>query len=117
IALLIEDQPCLADQFVNHPEEAVILLAHPDKYLLEEARRAVHIEIDPLPAVFTIDDSLARKQVIWGDDNIFKSYRVEKGDVSSAWNGADFIVEGEYETGAQEQLYIEPQGMIARANS
>ena len=117
IALLIEDQPCLADKFVNHPEEAILLLAHPDKYLLEEARRAVHIAIEPLPAVFTVEDSLARKHVIWGDDNIFKSYRVEKGDVASAWSGAGFIVEGEYETGAQEQLYIEPQGMIARANS
>ncbi len=117
IALLIEDQPCLADQFVNHPEEAIVLLAHPDKYLLEEARRAVHIEIEPLPAVFSIEDSLARKQIIWGKDNIFKSYRVEKGDVAGAWSGAEFIVEGEYETGAQEQLYIEPQGMIARANS
>jgi len=117
IALLVEDQPCLADRFVNHPEEAILLLAHPDKYLLEEARRAVRIEIESLPAVFTIDDSSSRKQVIWGEDNIFKSYRVEKGDVASAWSGADFIVEGEYETGAQEQLYIEPQGMIARANS
>jgi CO/xanthine dehydrogenase Mo-binding subunit len=116
IALLIEDQPCLADQFVNHPEEPILLLAHADKYLLEEARRAVQIEIEPLPAVFTIDDSLSQKQLIWGVDNIFKSYRVEKGDVASAWSGADFIVGGEYETGAQEQLYIEPQGMIARAN-
>src|SRR6266481_3731771 len=117
IALLIEDQPCLADKFVNHPEEAILLLAHPDKYLLEEARRAVNIEIEPLPAVFTVEDSLSRKHVIWGDDNIFKSYRVEKGDVASVWGGAGFIVEGEYETGAQEQLYIEPQGMIARADS
>jgi CO/xanthine dehydrogenase Mo-binding subunit len=117
IALLMEDQPCLADQFVNHPEEAVVLLAHADKYLLEEARRAVRVEFEPLPGVFTIDDSLSRKQIVWGDDNVFKSYRVEKGDVGSAWGSADFIVEGEYETGAQEQLYIEPQGMIARANS
>src|SRR5277367_1452011 len=31
ITLLIDDQPCLADEFVNHPEEPVILLAHPDK--------------------------------------------------------------------------------------
>jgi CO/xanthine dehydrogenase Mo-binding subunit len=116
VALLIEDQPCLADEFVNHPEEPVVLLAHPDKYLLEEARRAVRLEIEPLPAIFTLDDSLAKKEVIWGDDNIFKSFRVEKGNVNSAWNQADFIVEGEYETGAQEQLYIEPQGMIARAN-
>src|SRR5260221_11134098 len=117
VALLIEDQPCLADEFVNHPEEPVVLLAHPDKYLLEEARRAVRIEIEPLPPIFTIDDSLAQKQAIWGEDNIFKSFRVEKGDVERAWSKADYIVEGEYETGAQEQLYIETQGMIARANA
>jgi len=115
IALLIEDQPCLADRFINHPEEAVVLLAHPDKYLLEEARRAVRIETQPLPAIFTIEDALARKQVIWGEDNIFKAYRVEKGNVEAAWGSAEFIIEGEYETGAQEQLYIEPQGMIAQA--
>ncbi len=117
VALLVEDQPCLADEFVNHPEEPVVLLAHPDKYLLEEARRAVRIEIEPLPPIFTIDDSLAQKQAIWGEDNIFKSFRVEKGDVDRAWSKADYIVEGEYETGAQEQLYIETQGMIARANA
>jgi CO/xanthine dehydrogenase Mo-binding subunit len=116
VVLLIEDQPCLALEMVNHPEEPVVLLAHPDKYLLEEARRAVRIEIEPLPAVFTIDDSLARKEVIWGEDNIFKSFHVEKGNVDAVWNNADFVVEGEYETGAQEQLYIEPQGMIAKAN-
>ncbi len=116
VALLIEDQPCLADTVVNHAEEPVVLLAHPDKYLLEEARRAVRIEIEPLPAIFTIEDSLTRKQIIWGDDNIFKSFHVEKGNVDDAWGQADFIVVGEYETGAQEQLYIEPQGMIAKAS-
>src|SRR5215475_10625853 len=114
VALLIEDQPCLADQFINHPEEPVVLLAHPDKYLLEEARRAVWIEAEPLPAVFSIEDSLARKQTIWGESNIFKAYQVEKGNVDAAWDAAAMIVEGEYETGAQEQLYIEPQGMIAQ---
>ena len=117
IALLIDDQPCLAAEFVNHPEEPVVLLAHPDKYLLEGARRAVRIEIEPLPAVFSTDDSLARKHVIWRRDNIFKSYQVNKGHVDAALREADLIVEGTYETGAQEQLYIEPQGMIAQANA
>src|ERR1019366_7481531 len=110
------DQPCLASEFINHPEEPVVLLAHPDKYLLEEARRAVHIDVEPLPAVFTIEDSLAKRAIVWGEDNVLKSYRVDKGDIQSAWAGADVIVEGEYRTGAQEQLYIENQGMIAVAN-
>jgi CO/xanthine dehydrogenase Mo-binding subunit len=117
IALLIEDQPALADEFVNHPEEAVVLIAHPDKYLIEEARRAIRIDIDPEPPVFTLADSLAKKQIIWGEDNIFKSFHVEKGDVDAVWSTATHIIEGEYETGAQEQLYIEPQGVIAQANS
>jgi CO/xanthine dehydrogenase Mo-binding subunit len=116
IALLIEDQPCLAAEFVNHPEEAIVLLAHHDQYLLEEARRCVRFEIEPLPGVFSIEDSMARKEIIWGQDNIFKSFYVEKGDVDRAWSGAAFVVEGVYETGAQEQLYIEPQGMIAQVN-
>ncbi|MFI5090713.1 MAG: xanthine dehydrogenase family protein molybdopterin-binding subunit [Terriglobales bacterium] len=113
VALILDDQPCLADQAVNHAEEPVVLLAHTDPYLLEEARRAVVLDIEPLPPVFTIDESLAKTQVIWGKDNILKSFLVESGDVESAWSRAHLIVEGEYETGAQEQLYIEPQGMIA----
>jgi len=113
VALILDDQPCLANQVVNHCEEPVVLLAHADPYLLEEARRAVELDIEPLPPVFTIDESLAKKQVIWGEDNVFKSFLVESGDVESAWSRAHLIVEGEYETGAQEQLYIEPQGMIA----
>ncbi len=113
VALILDDQPCLADQVVNHAEEPVVLLAHADQYLLEEARRSVELDIEPLPPVFTIDESLAKQQVIWGEDNIFKSFLVESGDVESAWSRAHLIIEGEYETGAQEQLYIEPQGMIA----
>jgi len=117
VALIEHDQQCLAAEVFNHPEEAIVLLAHPDKYLLEEARRAVHIDVDPLPAIFSIEDSIAKRAIIYGEDNIFKSYRMEKGDVDAAWAQADIIVEGEYRTGAQEQLYIENQGMIATANS
>ena len=58
VALILNDQPYLADGVVNHPEEPILLLAHPDKYLLEEARRAVRIEIEPLPAIFSLEDSL-----------------------------------------------------------
>jgi CO/xanthine dehydrogenase Mo-binding subunit len=116
VALILDDQPYLAAEFVNHPEEPILLLAHHDKYLLEEARRAVKIEIEPLNPIFAMNDSLNKTEVIWGDDNILKSYLVEKGDVDSVWATADLIVEGEYETGAQEQLYIENNGMIAVAN-
>ena len=116
VALILNDQPYLAADFVNHPEEPVVLIAHSDKYLVEEARRHVLIEIEAQPAVYSLEDSLARKQIIWGEDNVFKKFLVDKGDVDSAWANADLIVEGEYETGAQEQLYIENNGAIAIAN-
>jgi CO/xanthine dehydrogenase Mo-binding subunit len=116
VALILNDQPYLADEVVNHPEEPILLLAHENKYLVEEARRHVRIEIEELPPVFTLSDSVDKKEIIWGEDNVFKSFLVDKGNVDEAWAGADFIVEGEYETGAQEQLYIENNGVIAIAN-
>lgn len=116
VALILNDQPYLADSVVNHAEEPILLLAHENKYLLEEARRNIQIDIEELPAVLTLDDALNKKEIIWGDDNVFKSFLVDKGNVDDAWAAADFIVEGEYETGAQEQLYIENNGMIAIAN-
>jgi CO/xanthine dehydrogenase Mo-binding subunit len=117
VALILNDQPYLADEFVNHAEEPIVLLAHPDRYLLEEARRQVRIEIEELPPIFSLEDSLAKKEIIWGEDNVFKKFLVDKGNVDDVWATADFIVEGEYHTGAQEQLYIENNGAIAIANA
>src|SRR5258706_8581657 len=113
VALILDDQPCLADGRVNHPEERILLLAHEDPYLLRKAVDAVSIEYDPLPPVFSINDSERCSQVIWGSDNLFKTFLIEKGDVDHVWAKADYIVEGEYTTGAQEQLYIENNGVIA----
>src|SRR6202034_403551 len=48
IALIGDDQPCLASGFVNHPEEPILLLAHPDRHLLPKAVKAVSIEYEPL---------------------------------------------------------------------
>ena len=89
IALIADDQPCLADGVVNHPEEPILLLAHPNRHLLFQAVAAVSIEYEPLPAVFTIEESESRSEIIWGADNVFKSYTVEKGDVDGVWQKAD----------------------------
>jgi len=113
IALILDDQPCLADGVINHPEEPVVLLAHPDKHVLARAVEAVQIHCDPLPAIYSMEESEQKSHIIWGTDNIFKTFLIEKGDVDSLWAKADHIVEGEYFTHAQEQLYIENNGMIA----
>lgn len=114
IALITDDQPCLADGIINHPEEPILLLAHPEPHVLPKAVAAVSIEYEPHPAVLSIEASEQKSEIIWGTDNTFKSYTIRKGDVESIWEKADHIVEGEYFTGAQEQLYIENNGVIAR---
>jgi CO/xanthine dehydrogenase Mo-binding subunit len=114
IPLIVDhDQPVLAETQVNHPEEPVVLLAHLDKARLHEAVAAVGIDYEPLPAVFTIEESKRQQTIVWGEDNVLKRFLMEKGDVDSAWQRAAHIVSGEYHTGAQEQLYIENNGVIA----
>jgi CO/xanthine dehydrogenase Mo-binding subunit len=114
IALINQDWPCLADGFVNHPQEPILLLAHPDRHLLPLAVAALRIEYEELPSVHSIEESESQQTIVWGEDNIFKSYVMEKGDVDEAFAQPDIvIVEGEYSTGAQEHLYIENNGAIA----
>lgn len=113
VALMEDDQPYLADGVVNHAQEPVALIAHPDRHLVQVARAHVVVEVEPLPSLEDIDEALAGDLVVWGEDNLFKTITVDKGDVDSVWDSAHLIVEGRYETPAQEQLYIEPQGMIA----
>jgi CO/xanthine dehydrogenase Mo-binding subunit len=114
IALIQNDWPCLADGMVNHPQEAILLLAHPDRHLLPRAVAAVHVEYERLPSVHSIEESESGETIIWGEDNVFKTFLMEKGDVDAAFTREDvLIVEGEYSTGAQEQLYIENNGVIA----
>ncbi|MGC2617660.1 MAG: xanthine dehydrogenase family protein molybdopterin-binding subunit [Acidobacteriaceae bacterium] len=113
IALINHDWPCLASDQVNHPEEPIVLLAHPDRHMLPRAVAAVRVRYEELPAVFSIEESERGETVVWGEDNIFKTFLLEKGNLDAAWAAADLIVEGEYRTGAQEHLYIENNGAIA----
>jgi CO/xanthine dehydrogenase Mo-binding subunit len=113
VSFIDDDEPCLADGVVNHQEEPILLLAHPDRHILPKAVASVAIEYEALPPIFSIEESEKRAQIIWGSDNVFKTYLIEKGDVDAVWEKADYIVEGEYTTGAQEQLYIENNGVIA----
>jgi CO/xanthine dehydrogenase Mo-binding subunit len=119
VPMFLEDQPLLAQETINHPEEPILLLAHPDRERLAAAVAAVLITYEELPAIYTLEESLAKEPIIWGEGdtaNVFKHFHLEHGEVDDAFAKADFIVEGEYETGAQEQLYIEPNGMLAEVS-
>ena len=84
IQLIVADQPCLADEKVNHCDEAILLIAHPDKHKLREAVAAVKVEYEALPPVFTMEESERQEIVVWGADNLLKIFLLEKG----VWGGA-----------------------------
>ena len=117
VSLINDDQPYLANKIVNHKHEPILLIAHENEDLLRRARELVHIAYEPLPAVFDIDEALKQNVVIWGEDNVFKRYFMNKGDVDTVWAEAAHIVDGEYSTGAQEHVYIEPNGVLATGNA
>lgn len=114
VALIQDDQPALVPLggTIRHVEEPVALVAAPSKALAEEARRRVRLITSPLPAVFSLDESLAAEVKLHGQDNVFKRFELNKGDLAAGFAAAEVIIEGTYRTGAQEQMYIEPQGVI-----
>ncbi|MCH9651356.1 MAG: xanthine dehydrogenase family protein molybdopterin-binding subunit [Deltaproteobacteria bacterium] len=113
IALMEEDQPVLAAGYVRHIHEAVLLLAHPSRDVVRRAAAAVEIEVEEESPVFDFRVPPEADQIQYSDDNLFKRLLMEKGDVASALASAPLVVEGVYETGAQEHVYLENQGMVA----
>jgi CO/xanthine dehydrogenase Mo-binding subunit len=113
IALIERDQPVLAPGYVRHVQEPVLLLAHPDRMALRRAVAAVTIDVVPEPAILDYRLAPEPPQIQYGSDNVLKHLSIIKGDVEAALAQAPIVVEGTYETGAQEHVYLEPQGMIA----
>ena len=90
IALIVDDQPCLVDETVNHPEEPILLLAHSDRHLLLKAVAAVAIGVRAVARrCFTIEENEWHAQLFGARITPFKTYRMEKGDVDAVWKKAD----------------------------
>jgi CO/xanthine dehydrogenase Mo-binding subunit len=103
VAMIADDQPLLASDRVRHQAEPIALLAHADRTRLREGMAHVHIKYDAAPA--TLDFEAATE--------VLKEIGIKRGDLDAAFARADVVVEGTYRTGAQEQLYIECNGVIA----
>jgi CO/xanthine dehydrogenase Mo-binding subunit len=111
IALIEDDQPALVAIGANvmHVDEAIALVAAPTKELARAAAAAVKPRVKPLAANFDIDKSM----------RVFKEFLIRKGhatdaELDAAFARAAHVIEGTYHTHAQEQMYIEPQAMMAR---
>jgi CO/xanthine dehydrogenase Mo-binding subunit len=107
ITIVSDDFPALVFDEIRYVGQAVALVAAPTPALARAASSAVRLRTEPLPAVL---DPLA-------SDVDFARYEIVRGDVEAGFAAADFVLEAEYRTGAQEHAYLEPQAMLAAPTS
>ncbi len=112
VTLIQRDQPFLAAQLIRHVNEPILLIAATSRKKAMEARTRIEIIVDELPSVTNLEKAATGVR-LYGEDNLFKEIHIEKGDLPRGFAEADYIVERTYKTGLQEQMYIEPQGVIA----
>ncbi len=99
VKIIFSDMPVFADGKISYYGEPILLIIGPDKSIVNGLASSVKIDYVPLEPVYGMTDSV-----------IHSHYA--KGDASSALATAKQTVEFTYQTGYQEQAYIEPQGLI-----
>jgi len=97
------DEPCLAEGEVQCCGQAVFLVAAETEEACRRAADLVRVQYDPLPAILSIDEAIARNSLL-GDVR-----SVSRGDVESALRSSPHRIDGELRTGAQEHWYLESQ--------
>lgn len=126
--------PLLAFDEVRYIGEPLAVVAAPTLRQAMEAAEHVQIDIEPLPPVLTTAELVQKFKAgelrtgveqtapsgVGGfaggtpeSPDVLCSQSIVKGDVEKGFAEADQIVEAEYTAGHQEQLYIEPQGLVA----
>jgi len=113
VKMLVNDQPFFAEERVNYIGEPILLVVGPDKEKIEDVLSHIEVEYEDLEPVFTMEEAKKNGVIIYGTDNRITAYELLRGDPEGAFLSAGRTFEAEYETGLQEHVYIEPQGMVA----
>jgi len=113
--LMIKDEwPVFAGDEVRFRGQTVALLVGPDRSVLASLVARTRVDYAETKPVLSIDDSLALVGgPLHGTDNLFADYAVVKGDPDAAFARAAAVLEEQFSTGAQEHVYLEPQGCVA----
>ena len=105
--------PILATDKVLYAGEAMALVAAPTRELAEEAASKIKAKLEPLEGVTTLDEIVEQFKNGSPDKFVLCDKKIRKGDMEKGFGEADFIIENEYRTPHQEQLYLEPNGLLA----
>jgi CO/xanthine dehydrogenase Mo-binding subunit len=107
VRMISEDQPLFAENQVRYIGEPILLVVGPDRERIDDILSGTVIGYEELPPVCTIEE--AEKS---GSEWCFVSYCISKGSPEQAFERARETFQGEYATGLQEHVYLEPQGVI-----
>ncbi len=100
VKMIFADWPVFAKDVVNYIGEPILLVVGPDPREVARIMALIQVEYEELPSQFKLTDSRIARH--------FK-----KGNLDQAFKDAQHLFEETFETGYQEQAYIEPQGMLA----
>lgn len=118
--LIMPDQPVLcgpgsekesADRVRFVGDQVALVIAENDD-IAEEAVKFVSIEYEDLPIITDTVKAFQSDEILVHPEkgtNIFCHYKVRKGDISSALKNADIVIEGTYQTPAQEHAFLQPE--------
>lgn len=111
---LIPDMTVLPLDRIRYRGEIVALAVGETERAAEEAARAVVVEVEELPALFTPQQALEPGAVaIHESGNRVLHRTVERGDVHRVWAEAAVVVEHHYSTPLVEHAYLEPDNAFA----
>lgn len=105
VKVINDEQPVFAEKEVNYVGEPILLVIGKDKEVLRDTIKKIKVNYRKEKPILTMDDAIKENIII-------VKYEFEKGDVDEAIKNAKEVVEGTYETGYQEHLYLETQGMV-----
>jgi len=109
VAIIKNDMPYLAENEVNYIGEPILLIAAENETILIEAKKHIKIKYEELVAATTLKAAIDRNRA----EDLFEEILLENGEPEKAFENADSIVEGIFETGFQEHVYLEPQVVVA----
>jgi len=99
VSIIFDDMPVFTEKTVTYYGEPIMLIVGEDKNVITEIISKIKIEYEELTPLFENTNSAV-------------NYHFVKGDSAKAFKEAKTIIKYDYSSGYQEQLYIEPQGMI-----
>ncbi len=105
------DQPVLAWDRARYAGEPVAILAAVDLVTARQAARAIGVDYEVLPALTDMEAALRPEAPQIHDyGNVLRHIRIEHGDPDAR---ADVWVDGYYETGIQDQVFLGPESGMA----